>query len=155
MIDEPSESEGEAAEDEGLLPWVVAMVFCNTISVELGTNSFTLHGCFSTIGAMSFPAVHPRMAVYVALTNGRGSLPFRLVLVHSDDEVEAAPVFTVAGNLQFPDPLATLELRFPVPPVTFAQPGVYFLQMYISNRFLMERRLLLIQVGGDDGEDEV
>jgi hypothetical protein len=49
----------------------------------------------------------------------------------------------------------TVELRFPIPPVSFAQPGVYFLQMHASNQFLMERRLLVMQVGGEDGESRI
>src|SRR5208337_2191627 len=155
MTDELSDS-GSTAEPSGgemPLPYVVAMVLCNTITLELGSNSITLHGCFSAISAMSFPAVHPRMAVYVALTNGRGNVPFRLSLVHSEGDIR--PVFEVQGTIPFPDPLATVELRFPIPPVSFAQPGVYFLQMHVSNQFLMERRLLVMQVGGEDGESRI
>ena len=152
MTDEFSDSGSteEPIAAEMPLPYVVAMVFCNAITVELGSNNITLHGCFSAIFAMSFPAVHPRMAVYVALTNGRGNVPFRLLLVHS--EGDSKPVFEAGGTIQFTDPLATVELRVPIPPASFPQPGVYFLQLYANNQFLMERRLLVMQVGGQDGE---
>ena len=141
-----SGSTDESVAGEMPLPYVVAMVFCNAITVELGTNNITLHECFSTILAMSFPAVHPKMALYVVLTNGRGDVPFRLALVHS--EMDSEPIFEARGTIPFTDPLATVELRVPIPPASFPQPGVYFLQLYANNRFLMERRLLVMQVGG-------
>jgi hypothetical protein len=73
-------------------------------------------------------------------------MPLKLQLVDTDEQ--NPPLFVMEGRLQFPDPLAILELRLPVPPVGFPGLGEYRFQLFAGGHFIIERRLTVVPVGG-------
>jgi hypothetical protein len=135
--------------DRGTIPppYPLAMVISDAIWHDPGTGKRTILGCFSVIFARTFPAVHGMMAVYVAVTNGRGRVPIALQVVGAiDDEDEEATLFRGEGEVEFPDPRAVVELDFHLQNVTFPREGEYRFQLFAGNEFLMERRLVVVQV---------
>jgi uncharacterized protein DUF6941 len=120
------------------------MVTCDAIWRDPGTGKRTILGCFSVLHAQQFPAIHPTMAVHVAITNGRGRMPFTLRLIDSDED--PAPLWTAEGTLDFTDPQVIMEIDFMLTSVTFPKPGVYRFQLFAAGEYLMERRIFVEQL---------
>ena len=125
-------------------PYPLAMVIADAIWRDPGTGKRTILGCFSLIAAREFPAVHPQLAVYVAITDGRGTVPFRVQMV--DMEEEGEPIFQAEGEVQFEDPRSIIEMDFHFAGVTFPHPGEYRIQLFASGEFLLERRIVIQQI---------
>jgi hypothetical protein len=125
-------------------PYPLAMVICEGIWHDPGSGKRFLLGCFSTIGARQFPAVHPTIAIYVAISNGHGKVPFKAQLVDADEEHD--PLWIVEGEIELDDPRAVAELDFVVAGMSFPAPGEYRVQFHACGEFLIERRLMLVEV---------
>ncbi len=125
-------------------PYTLALIVCDQIYADPATGKMTLLGTFSTIGASRFPAIHPSMAIYLAVTDGRGKCPIRVRLVDVDETRE--PVFTLDGQVEFKDPRSVVEMPFQTPPLQFPEPGEYRLQLFCGDEPLMERRIVLLQM---------
>jgi len=123
------------------------MVICDAIWHDPGTGKQFLLGLFSMIHARSFPAVHPIVAVHVALTDGRGKLPIRLVLV--DAEQARPPLFEKTQEIEFSDPRAVVALDYHLANVKFDEPGEYRFQLYAGAEPLMERRFIVRRIEED------
>lgn len=129
-------------------PYPLAMVVCDNIHRDPGTGKPFLLGCFSVIHAREFPAVHPLLALYVSVTNGRGTVPFRVQLVDVNEERD--PIWLIEDEVEFPDPRVVAEMCFYLTGLTFVEPGEYRFQLFASNEFLMERRILVVHVQDQD-----
>jgi len=128
-------------------PYPLAMVVCDYIHNDPGTGKAFLLGCFSVIQAREFPATHPCLALYVSVTNGRGTVPFKVQLVDVNEERD--PIWMVEDEMEFPDPRVEAELYFHLINLNFAEPGEYRFQLFACNEFLMERRILVVKVMQD------
>ena len=131
-------------------PYALALVVCDMIWRDPGTGKMTILGCFSTIGAIKFPATHPAMSVYAAATDGRGTVPIVLRLVDVDEERE--PVFELMTDAVFPDPRAVIEMAFITSNIVFPEPGEYRLQLLAGADPMMERRIVALQVGAEEND---
>jgi hypothetical protein len=133
-------------------PFPLAMVICDCIYRDPFTNKYTLIGTFSTVTALRFPVVHPHLFIYAALTGGRGSIPIRLILTGPDEQeiVEVGGEYN-AGD----DPRMIEEVGLGLPNVPFPLPGEYRLSLFANNEFMIERRLLVIQLphGGEHDDN--
>jgi len=88
-------------------PIVLAFVLADTIFSEAGTGKWYINGTFSVIFSATFPCVHPRIAVYLALTNGHGQTPLKIRLI---DANELRPALIEAElPVNFPDPIIVVE----------------------------------------------
>ena len=54
------------------VPDVLAMLVCDQIITDRLTGKQSLIGMFSKVHAVAFPATHPQLCVFVALTDGHG-----------------------------------------------------------------------------------
>jgi hypothetical protein len=126
----------------GNAPLVLAMVLCDHIIREAGSNKFSLIGTFNGLWAPRFPTVHPSMAVYVALSDGRGLVPCCLRMRAMETGKE---VFSLKGQVEFRDPAAIAELVFQIQQARFEAPGNYSLEFVASNDLLSTRRLMVQQ----------
>ncbi|MEX0716338.1 MAG: hypothetical protein WD066_07125 [Planctomycetaceae bacterium] len=125
-------------------PYHLVMVVCDQIVMDPSTKKRTLFGIFDEIGATAVPAIHPRMSVYVTLTDGRGSTPFTFRLVDVDEERE--PIFEVEDSVEFRDPLQIRHLEFHFQNVTFPAFGEYRFQL-IFDGDMIERRIIVRDIG--------
>ncbi len=123
-------------------PYPLAMVVCDGFWRDPSTGKHTLIGTFSTLVGRSFPLVHPGMAVYVSLTEGRGRTRIRFELVDVDEQYP--PVFQAEGEISFPNPRAVCELCLPVQGATFRRPGEYRLKLFAGGQFVIERRIIVL-----------
>ena len=72
------------------VPSVVAMLVCDQVISEQGTNKKSLIGVFDNFYSLVFPAALPRIAVYVKLADAQGDYLFKLRFVNLRDESRSA-----------------------------------------------------------------
>lgn len=124
-------------------PDALAIGICDLIHRDRGTGKRFIMGCFSVIHARTFPVKHPVLGVYLDLTNGRGKVPIKVQVIDCDEERE--PIWSAELEFDFPDPRMIAELDF-MTPLEFPEPGEYRVQVFASGEFVIERRLVLIDV---------
>ena len=66
-------------------PDVLAMIVCDQIITDRLTGKQSLIGMFSKIHTRGFPAAHPQLSVFVALTDGHGKSDLTIRIVDSND----------------------------------------------------------------------
>ncbi len=129
---------------KGSTPYAQCLVVCDQVIREAGTGKHSLIGIFSHLGANRFPAVHPRLAVYMALSDGQGEVPVRLSIVDARDSsrclVQAETVVPLA------DPRSVAEAAIDFANLVFPAPGDYRVQLYADDTLLMERRLVVGEI---------
>lgn len=117
-------------------PTLLAIVVCDETIRDATTGKHTLVGLFSRLGAAKFPCVHPKMHVFVSLTSGHGRAQGELRLVRKDTE---AAVLSLRGEIQFPDPLAVVEMDFGILNATFPEPATYSFDFYCNGALVGSR----------------
>ncbi|MEX0701303.1 MAG: hypothetical protein WD069_04340 [Planctomycetales bacterium] len=132
----------ECAAGANIVPFVLAMVVCDAVHHDRGTGKWFILGTFSVIKTVGFPAIHPPMWVYTALTDGRGKISLQLRLVDVDEEDD--PLVEVNGEIPMDDPRTVREVVFPIPPIQFLAAGEYRFQLFADTEFLMERRIIVV-----------
>jgi hypothetical protein len=126
-------------------PDVLALVIADQVLRDVASNKFYIQGTYSVITAPEFPWHHPvPIVVYAAITNGQGKMPIGLRLVDVDDEHE---VFTVSGEMDFPDPLVVVELVLANVGALFPAPGEYRLELQCRGEVVKVRQLRVIPAG--------
>lgn len=123
-------------------PTQLAMVICDFVYRDPFNNKHTIIGTFNEINASEFPASHPHMTLYLMFTNGRGKTPLKLRIIDADDE--HPPLFEATCEVEFPNPLLTVEMVVPLPPFGFPAAGEYRLQCIACETILLERRVFVI-----------
>ena len=131
-------------------PYPLAMVVCDAIWRDPSTGKRFLLGAFSAIGAKSFPAVHPLMALYVVVTDGHGKIPLRIRLVDAEEQLD--PLAQSEAEVTFEDPRVVLEIDFHMQNITFPKAGEYRFQLYAGDELMMERRIVLAEMKGKANE---
>ena len=125
-------------------PDVLAMLVCDQIITDRLTGKQSLIGMFSRIHAMGFPATHPQLCVFVALTDGHGKTDLSIRVVDSNEA--RAAIVEGKGSVSFKDPRTIANLFLQFHGLVFPQPGEYRVQLYSDNQLLREARLELIQL---------
>lgn len=120
------------------------MVICDAIHRDPATGKFTLLGTFSVVGAPEFPTQHPLLAVYLALTDGRGVTPIKVELLATDKEDDILATAEVTAD--FSDPRMVVEAVLAFQGLVFPKPGEYRFVLYGAGEFMMERRLVVVSL---------
>ena len=128
-----------------LTPTVTAMLVCDQIVVEQGTNKKSLIGVFEVINALGFPTFVPRLSVYVRLVDASGKYPFKLRLVKLKDETMVADV-DLEANIS--DQAHASELVFNFIGLGIPEPGKYEFQLYTRDIYLHRVTMEIQQVRG-------
>jgi hypothetical protein len=125
-------------------PDVLALTVCDQIITDRMTGKVSLIGMFSKIHARRFPAAHPTMSVFVAMTDGHGKTELTIRIV---DGNEARPALVEGkGLLDFKNPRAIAHLALQFNGLRFPEPGEYRVQLWSGAELLREARLELILV---------
>lgn len=132
-------------------PYALAMLVCDGIHRDPGTGKHFILGTFSAILAREFPAVHPFLAVYVALVDGRGKVALSLRVVDVD-EADAAVAETEV-DVEFQDPRVIVEISFGMVNVVFPKAGHYLIQLHANGQHVIERRLLVQAAEDRSGQE--
>lgn len=105
-----------------------AILICDQIIHEFGTNKKSLIGIFEDIHITAFPHRYPRIAVYVNLTDAHGKYVLELRLVSSADNSVIGSGKT--PEVQIDNPLRTCEFALQIQNLVFRTPGVYEFQVF-------------------------
>ncbi|MHC4550930.1 MAG: DUF6941 family protein [Planctomycetota bacterium] len=116
------------------LPSVKAILVCDQIIHEYGTNKKSLIGIFEDIHLTNFPFRYPRVAVYVNLTDAHGKYSLGLKLIDSSDGSELGRGFTPGVDID--SPLRTCEFALQIQNLIFRKPGAYEFQVYANDELL-------------------
>ena len=123
---------------------VLALLVCDQIITDRISGKQSLIGMFSKVHARGFPAAHPQLCVFVALTEGYGETELTIRIVDSDDA--RPPIVEGKGAVQFKDPRAIAHLALQFHGLRFPEPGEYRVQLYSGNELLREARLQLVRL---------
>jgi len=126
------------------VPDVVALLICDQIITDRLTGKQSLIGMFSKVHAASLPATHPQLCVFVALTDGHGTVELTLRIVDSNEA--RPPIVQGKGSVEFRDPRAIANLALQFHGLTFPEPGEYRVQLYCGGELLREAKLQLVKV---------
>ena len=130
----------------GPTPKLNAMLLCDYVITEHGTNKKSLIGIFENINAVKFPCVHYSLSVYLKMTEARGSFVVRLELVDLSDSKIVAKTQT-PRDIQVSDPLSTHELVFGLKGLTFPHAGDYEFRVYSGDQFFGQKSFRVVQRG--------
>jgi hypothetical protein len=125
------------------VPDVLALLVCDQIITDRLTGKQSLIGMFSTIHSARYPVLHPQLAVYVALTDGRGKTPLTIRIVDADDS--RPPLVQGTGVVEFRDPRMIANLALQFHGLRFPEAGQYRVQLYCKEALLREARLMLVK----------
>ncbi len=126
------------------VPDVLSMIVCDQIITDRLTGKQSIIGMFSKIHARGFPAAHPQLCVYVALTEGYGETELTIRVVDANDA--RPPIVEGRGKVRFHDPRAIANLVLQFHGLTFPEPGEYRVQLYSGGELLREARLELAKL---------
>jgi uncharacterized protein DUF6941 len=116
------------------IPSVLAILLCDWIIVEQGTEKKTLVGLFNNLNASAFPTGQ-RVGFYARLTDLEGDYRFQIRIVRLVEESEE-----VMGGAEAPfradDRLAILEMAVNLPFVPLVAPGSYEFQLFSDDVYL-------------------
>ena len=119
-------------------PIGIALLICDRVITDAVTHEKTLVSTFNQILAKAFPCVHPRVTLFVAVTNGRGSTEAEIRCVNESDESTA--VFGMKGTIPFPDPNHVVEMSFQFNNVTFPKPGLHSVEFLCDGELVLQSR---------------
>jgi hypothetical protein len=125
-------------------PYPLAVVICDLVWKDPGTGKATLLGCFSALMGPKFPLSVLSLGLYVALTDGRGKIPIRIRIVDVDES--HPPVLETDLEFEFADPRMIAEVCMNMQGLIFPKPGEYRCQVFAGSEFLIERRLVAVQI---------
>ena len=123
-------------------PKPLALIVCDHVHRDGGSGKYTLLGTFSMVFANKFPASHQSIAIFIAVTDGRGTVPTTIKLIDLNEE--RPPVLSITGTIRFDDPTQVIEQSFVTPTLQFPEPGDYRLQMLAGDELIMERRIMVV-----------
>ena len=130
-----------AMDEQSEQPMAQALVICDQIIEEAGTQKKSLIGIFNNIFASTFPVQHPKMCIYASLTNGRGRVKIELRGVRVGDEGSDDKQFlSVSGTIAFPDPNQVVEMVFNLVGVPFERAGLHTFELHCEGNLLLEKR---------------
>jgi hypothetical protein len=142
----------DPSSQQGLPPIPLALVVCDWAHRDGGSGKWTLLGLFSVIGAPELPFTHPLFWIYFAFTDAKTKVPLRIRLV--DVNEERPPLVEIAAEIEVESPLAVNEIVAPISAATFVAFGEYRLQAYTCGELLIERRIMVVDTGKGNSDDD-
>lgn len=131
---------------KGPLPRLNAMLICDQVITEVGTNKKSLIGVFEIINVRDFPCMHPFLAVYVKLTDAKGEYKFKLELVDLKENLIIGRGEMIKP-IKIEDPRKTYELVFNLNGLLFEHEGEYEFRLFANNKIFGQKTFLVRKVG--------
>jgi len=131
-------------------PAIIALVLCDNIYTEPSGKS-ALVGLFNGISAGSFPAKHPRLAVFVSMTDVHPGSAGTLDIVHGETD---NPIVEAKGEFQEVERTDVVDMSFILNNVTFPEPGLYFIRFFVNGHCLVQRPFDVREVRSKGEEDK-
>lgn len=132
-------------------PCGLALVVCDAIYSDPNGKA-ALVGLFNMIRAPRVPVTHPRLCVYVSVTEVRPNTRFRLMVENPESghrvaELQGEPPADIS-------PTAICDFQFLLDNLTFVEAGRYYIQFWADEYLLIQRPfdLVLHMPGRQQGE---
>jgi hypothetical protein len=122
-------------------PVGIALIICDRVILDAATQEKTLVGTFSHLVCPAFPAMLPRMTVFVAATNGQGAIETEIRCVNETDN--GSVVFAMGGMFNFNNPNEIVEGAFQFNNLTFPKPGLHSIEFRCEGDLVLQRRFQL------------
>ena len=120
-------------------PTLLALLICDQVIQDPTTGKHSLLGLFSRISTKAFPCTHPQLHVFISLTDGHGKASGELRMVRKDVEEDAPAQMRLSGTIEFPSPLAIVDLVFKIVNLPLPAPGRYSCDFYCNGVLLGSR----------------
>lgn len=124
---------------EVLTPKCNAMLICDSVITEQGTNKKSLIGIFENILAQQIPCTYNSLSVYIKLTDARGSYKFRLELVDLREN-SIIGKGEIPREIKIDNPLGTHELVFNLGGLQFKHLGKYEFRIFANEEFFAQKK---------------
>lgn len=119
-----------------------AMLICDQIIIESGTNKKSLIGIFENIGSSAVPFRHDSLSVYVKFTGALGDYQFKLELIDlTTNEVTGRGVL---DGLNVTDKLMSHELVFNLKGLIFKNAGKYEFRIYANDEVFGTKTFMVL-----------
>jgi hypothetical protein len=126
-----------------MMPKLNAMLICDYVITEHGTNKKSLIGVFENINSMKFPCIHLSLSIYIKLTEARGTYAIRLELVDLKSDQTLAKAQT-PRDITIQNPLMAHELVFGLKGLTFPHPGEYEFRVFANDMIFGQKSLRVV-----------
>lgn len=121
----------------------LGMTICDMVIQDVKTKKKSLIGIFSQINAVQAPIRHPRLSVFVALTEGNGSYQCELKCIRDDDN---KTIMTANGSINFKDPQQVVELVFDLNGPAFPDFGHYRFEFSAEGEPVISRKFNVVRM---------
>ena len=118
----------------------LSMVRCDTVIEDKRTGKKSLVGLFNNITVAKAPCTHPRLNVFISLTEGNGDYVGRLRCIKEGDEQE---IFAMEGQVRFSNPRQILEYNFEIIGMAFPDFGNYRFEFLCNNELVIARKFMV------------
>lgn len=125
-------------------PLGIALIICDRVITDITTQEKTLVATFNRIMSEGFPCLHPRMSIFIAVTNGRGTTQTQLQCLNEAEKQEV--VFKLDGTISFPDPNHVVEISFQMNNVTFNKPGLHSIEFLCDGELVLQSRFEVMKI---------
>ncbi len=113
-------------------PEIISFLIADMVIQEKGTNKWSAIGIFDKIRAVSFPYIHPGLALYIRLADAEGDYNIRIEFCDDSDQIFAVfegITLSIQSRLHHPDlGIKTVNLAIP-------KPGKYYFKLYFNGAF--------------------
>ena len=123
------------------VPTLLALALCEQVIEDARTGNKSLIAMFNRIHAMSFPAVHPQMCLFAAMTDGRGRSRVTFRVVNAADDTE---LLSDTRPINFPDPIGVADIVFNIRGLRFENPGHYAVELFAEDTLIARRRFTVV-----------
>jgi hypothetical protein len=125
-------------------PIGIALLICDRVITDATTHEKTLVSTFNQVVARTFPCIHPRMTIFVAVTNGSGPTETEIRCVNESEQDQV--VFDMKGTIRFIDPNHVVEMSFQFNNVTFVKPGLHSIEFLCGGELVLHTRFQVSMV---------
>jgi hypothetical protein len=123
-------------------PTCLAIIICNNVVEDVRTHNKTIIDSFNRIWGQKFPCIHPKMTVFISLTDGRGENDVRVqVLRETENGFDNKPIAMTEGKVRFTNPLDVADIVIDILGLPFKEPGLYAVQLLVNGEIIGERRI--------------
>ena len=123
-------------------PMVLSLIMCDTVITDAQSGKKTLVGLFNSIGAVRYPHLLPRFFIFASITNGNGTVEFKIRLKAGNGDV----VFDLPGKVPFNTPLDAPEIVFDIQNLVIKSTGTYELQVIYNDIPIASRIVTFRQI---------
>ena len=116
------------------------MVVCDTVIDDKRTNKKSLIGLFDNIYTSKIPSTHPRLNVFIVLTEGNGDYHCALKCVSEDTN---KPLIELQGKIHCQNPQQKVEMNFEIIGLRFIDYGNYRFDFYCNDNPLISRKFFV------------